>query len=508
MKNFSSFNISLLHSKILLSKIRVSCLYLLLIFIASISYATENDKNHFQDFKNIPTAYGHVQLQDSAGHSSLNFRATIYDSLAVTHLEGPYGDSARHIDNEAVFRLNYYGNLGNRFRFNGMIQVANDKTNRRDIPPHFYDPYDGYPYNRQSSSTRTWDIFKLSLDYDLDFGKLLAGIDYLKIGVAKRNPLILRGAVSHFRPWQDSSYRLQIPTPVPYFGFSFNIGFLTYSQYAAKLYHDKDLGKYMHAHRLEAALPAKITIGVSEVVLYGSTVEPAGSNPNLDSDSTGRDFEWSYVVPFIPYAFEEHFLGDKDNNALAFDVRVQTLRRWEFYGELLWDDMKNPTDMLDDSWWGNKWAASIGFETIQRIQTFEIIWNAEYTRIEPWVYTHHKGAGYTYTSYGQNLGSDLGPNAEEIYTSLTLNWKKCSALLFVSAVSKDTAFGSHIADIHTPTSATDKKFLNENTTFNYLELGTELYTAPFHWFWLRARGSLFLGDYEGYRIEASGGLSW
>ena len=107
---------------------------------------------------------GHFRIADSSGSNFIHFRVTAYDSVSVTSFE----NADTHVDNEFVGRLRYLGKLGSDFTFNGLIQVANDKTNR-DIPPHFYDPYDGFPYNRQSGSNRTWDIFRLSMKYDLPF---------------------------------------------------------------------------------------------------------------------------------------------------------------------------------------------------------------------------------------------------------------------------------------------------------------------------------------------------
>ncbi len=457
--------------------------------------------------QNPERAPGHTQVADSTGDYVLKFRGTLYDSVSATRLDGPHSDNHKHIDNEAVARLSYEGKLTDKFHFKGLVQISNDKTNR-DIPENFYDPYDGFPYNKQSDNNRTWDIFRLSMDYNVGFAKLVGGIDYVSLGVARHNKVILRGDEYQFRPWQDSSYRLQIPAPTPYFGYEFKVGPLTYQQYAMKLYHEKNLGKYMHAHRLGASLPFDIELGVSELVMYGSTVEPAGSNPNVDGDSTGRDFEWSYVIPFIPYVFEEHFHGDKDNNALAFDLSVKTIRHWDFYGEMLWDDMKSPTKMFDDSWWGNKWAATIGVENEQKIGPVALNWNIEYTRVEPWVYTHHKGAGYVYSSYGQSLGSDLGPNSQEIYTAIEAAYKGIDLKLYVSSVAKDTSFSSNLYDMHTQFDATDKKFLAKSSTYRYRELGAELNIFPTEWMWLRGAGALYIGDYEGYRLEASGGLTW
>ena len=449
-----------------------------------------------------------IEVSDSSKNSFLKLKGVLYDSLTVTKIKGRNANNVRHIDNEAIVSLQFLGALTDKFHFQGDVRVANDKTNRDFIYPHSYEPYEGYPYNKQSNSTRTWDDFRLSLDYKLPFVKLYAGIDYLQIGTAKRNNVILRGDKNIYRPWQDSSYLLNRPAPTPYFGYEFKIGPLTYSQYVAKLYHRKNLNKYMHTHRLEAKLPWNITLGLSEIVLYGTTVENDSLNINPDADSTGRTFEWSYVIPFIPYAFEEHFHGDKDNNALALDFRVKTLRHFEFYGEFYIDDMKSPTDIFDDSWWGNKWAATLGVETNHNIRDFLFTWNLEYTRIEPWVYTHHKGAGYTYTNYAQSLGSDLGPNAKEIYASLSVFWKIFDLKLFVSNVFKDTAFSSDIFDIHTPLDRTDKTYLKDATTFQYLETGFELTVFPADWFYMHVFISEYFADYKGYRLGASGGIAF
>ena len=98
-------------------------------------------------FAHLEREQGHFRIADSSGLSFIAFRVTAYDSVSVTSFE----NADTHVDNEFVGRLRYLGKLGSDFTFNGLIQVANDKTNR-DIPPHFYDPYDGFPYNRQSGS--------------------------------------------------------------------------------------------------------------------------------------------------------------------------------------------------------------------------------------------------------------------------------------------------------------------------------------------------------------------
>lgn len=464
-------------------------------------------------------AQAHISFENADKNHQVNIHGQLVDSVAVTNFGNIPGqnNAPTHYDNSMSVRLFLDGHFTSRLNFDARVKIHTDYTNR-DIADHFYNPNEGLPYNKQSDTKRTWDLFGANVNYDLDAVKLLAGFDYLAWGPARRNHVILRGEQNNYRPWQDSTSRIHEAAPTPYFGYQFEIGPVVYTQYGMKLFEKKNFGKYLHAHRLDLSLPAKITLGLSETSLYGSTVEPAGSNPNMDADSSGRDFEWAYMIPFIPYVFQEHLQGDQDNISLSFDLSVKTIPHWEFYGELMWDDMKSPTSMFDDSWWGNKWAASVGVAR-DSIRLGSTYWNwyTEYTRVEPWVYTHHKGGAYTYASYTKSLGTDLGPNSQELYAELSgaytfktgfLKDAFLKGTLHGSAVAKDTAFGGNIADIHTPESATDKKFLDDATTLNYVELGGNLEFAPRRWMTIRAGYSRYFGDYEGYRATTVGTLQY
>ena len=453
----------------------------------------------------VPSATpAHLVFQDSARNSEVSIRAQLVDSLTVTNLE----NAPTHYDNSASVRLYLEGFFTQALHFSARVKVSTDYTNR-DIPDHLYNPEEGLPYNKQSENRRTWDIFAANASYDLKAVKLMAGFDYLEWGPARRNHVILRGETNPYRPWMDSTSRLHGPAPTPYFGYQFVLGPIEYTQYAAKLFEKKGYNKYIHAHRLDLKLPENITLGLSETSLYGETTEHAGTNPNPDADSTYRDFEWAYVIPFIPYVFQEHLQGDQDNISLAFDLSVKTIRHWELYGELLWDDMKSPTSMFDDSWWGNKWAASIGIARDSlHLGPALFGWFTEFTRIEPWVYTHHKGGGYTYAHYNQSFGSNLGPNSEELYTELDAQLSFVGISLFASLVKKGTDFGSNIRDIHTPDSPTNKHFLKSSHTLYYQELGGSLKVEPWDFVSLELGYSRFFGDYKGYTARAAGSLQW
>ena len=467
----------------------------------SVSMATlATQAGAFQGFDDS-TAF---TLSDTTRGALVNLHAQLLDSAAITNLSG----APTHYDNSASVRIFLDGKFTDAFHFAARVKVSTDHTNR-DIADHFYNPNEGIPYNKQSENKRTWDLFAANARYDIAPLGLLAGFDYLEAGPARRHHVIMRGENSFYRPWQDSSSRIYDPAPTPYFGYEFTLGPITYTQHAAKLFEKKNAGKYFHNHRLAMNLPFDITLGLSETALYGTTTEAPGTNPNADAEYSTREMEWAYVIPFVPYVFEEHLLGDQDNISLAFDLSVKTIPNWEIYAELLWDDMKSPTSMFDDSWWGNKWATTVGLARDNlKLGPVMLDWFAEYTRIEPWVYTHHKGGGYTYANYAQSLGSDLGPNAQEIHSELGATWKFVKGTLIAGAVAKDTAFGGNIADIHGPEDRIDKKFLNDDTTIRYEELGGALAITPWYWATLKTSYTRFFGDYEGFRTTLSGSVQF
>lgn len=453
---------------------------------------------------NRTEAKGHLAFTDSIGNKKLNARISLIDSLRGTN----YQNSSIYYDNSTILKLSLVGQLSPSLRFESHSELISDKTNR-SIEINNFQPADGIPYTKESDNNKGWNRFRASLEYDLPFGTLLAGYDHLQMGVAKRNSVIMRGSKHIYRPWMDTTSFIFEPASTPYFGYQFEVGRLSYTQYAAKLYHKKNTGKYLNAHRLQLNLPFDVELGASEVIVYGSTTEFNNTNPNPDADSIFRSFEWVYAIPFVPYLFAEPLLGDLDNNALAFDFSVKTLKNYEFYGELFFDDLANPLSMFDDSWWGNKWAASIGFTANDFcVSSVCLSFNTEFTRVEPWTYTHHKGGGYTYSNYGSSLGSDLGPNSQEIYTRLDAEWKWMKLTLEASAVDQDTAFGGNINDIHTPLSDTEKHFLEDESTIQYTELKASLLVSPFDFFWTQVGYSFYLGAYKGSRLEGSIGFTW
>jgi hypothetical protein len=391
--------------------------------------------------------------------------------------------------------------------FNAFSEVNVDKAFGVKYLNHNYEPYFGYPYDVLSDGQpsedngRTWAFFNARTDWQATpYFKISGGYDYLSYGPARHNKLALRGGDFYWRAIQDTADYAYIirPVPTPFIGFDLGIGFVSYSQHSMQLKNQKEYNKYLHAHRLDFKFSEDFSFGLTETIVYGET------------DEERRSVEVLYLVPFVPYTFAEGYAGDRDNKAISADFSWKLFKKFEFYGELFIDDLYNLSSFFDETWWGNKWAASIGVAIDSaKIGIFNWDYNFEYTRIEPWVYTHHKGLGSEYSHFGNSLGSDLGPNSREFYSRFGASFKNLLRLdLSVSAIAKDTAFGGHIGDIHKEGDPTNKKYLDKKSTIHYQEYGAAILFKPFPIWHIGAKQYLIFGEYKGNRTELFSRVIW
>ena len=153
--------------------------------------------------------------------------------------------------------------------------------------------------------------------------------------------------------------------------------------------------KYLSAHRLDFMLSPGIYVGGTETVVYGR-----------------RDVEFSYLNPIMPYHVAEHHLGDKDNNALSFDVTITMIPNVKLYAEYFIDDMTSTRSLT--TYFGNKFAFLVGGYWVEPLRLSNVDLRFEYTRIEPYVYTHHDSINI-YTNYDKVIGYWLGPDSDSAF---------------------------------------------------------------------------------------------
>ncbi|MBD3170742.1 MAG: hypothetical protein GF307_14800, partial [candidate division Zixibacteria bacterium] len=142
-------------------------------------------------------------------------------------------------------------------------------------------------------------------------------------------------------------------------------------------------------------LPCKnLTIGLSETAIYGE-----------------RGFDLGYLIPIMFFWSEQHYLGDRDNLLMSFDVSYYPVDKLKLYSAFLFDDLY--IDKLGSDYWGNKWAVQAGAHYVDPLNLHGLSITAEYVRIEPYVYTHFYQIN-SYTQLEQFLGYPMQPNSDKI----------------------------------------------------------------------------------------------
>ncbi|MBD3320063.1 MAG: hypothetical protein GF350_03110 [Chitinivibrionales bacterium] len=374
-----------------------------------------------------------------------------------------------------------------------------------------YQPYDGIPYNlfgrdTKKGKARASDMLRGGIRYQWKHIGIQTAVDYLRQGPAVYYPLTFSGSappLTWFQAWLDLWKADYFHT----FG-------LCKSQ--------KDKPKYFYTHRLQVPLwKNRLVAAISETVINGSTTGEEGDSLRLNYYGEERTFEWVYMIPFIPYAFAEHYNGDRDNATVTIDFSLHYPEDFRWYAEFFIDDISAPWTLFSDDF-GNKWALTAGAQWFGNIFAKDINATVEYSRVEPWVYTHFYGGSHRYSHFGQSLGSPLGPNsaalAAEVETEVTK--KNAIAVRFRNTRKNSTVRGGSIKHVFQDSSYTwndstvyppepdseTKKFLGPGTVYSNRP-GILWTFAPFGTFRIRALLEYdFSDDCQGVYGQVSGGF--
>lgn len=265
------------------------------------------------------------------------------------------------------------GNLKQSLGFH--IFVRNTLSRGIDFSRRNLDPSKGIPidfagknaYSDQAIAYFTWK---------LPWFQLKIGRDQAKWGSGYRGSLML----SAQNPLFDM---IRLQTHYKRFHFESIHGHLN-SSYGRK---------YLAAHRLEIKIAPWLFMAGSEAVVYGK-----------------RGIEFQYLNPIMPYHVAEHHLGDRDNNAIGFDLTLFPIRNFKSYFELFIDDYTLSKSVF--LYYGNKFAFLGGSHWVEPMGLKNLDLRAEYARVEPFVYTHDDLIN-VYQNYDQSVGHWLGPNADD-----------------------------------------------------------------------------------------------
>lgn len=163
--------------------------------------------------------------------------------------------------------------------------------------------------------------------------------------------------------------------------------------------------KYYAYNKFNFSIKNFAELGLGETIIY-----------------SGRGFDLAYINPFAFYKFEEMSLQDRDNGLVFLDFQTNFLKNLEFQGTFFLDE--NILSHLQEmDLYSNKTAYQLGAFWYSPLSIVNLSLVLEYTKIRPYVYSHVSNKN-SYTSYGQNLGHRIGPNADEIYMRASYNFNE------------------------------------------------------------------------------------
>lgn len=156
-----------------------------------------------------------------------------------------------------------------------------------------------------------------------------------------------------------------------------------------------DDSRTLFAHRYEWRATHNLTLGISEALILINRSAP------------------TCFLPVVPLFMQKGLWYENLNNGeLTFDADWRVTKGWRLYGEFFMDDMTSPTTLFN-SQWKSKWATTLGtqvaFPKWKGVTSGTIL---EWSRVEPWVYTHYVANTSQALNQGIPVGNSLGPNSQ------------------------------------------------------------------------------------------------
>ena len=156
--------------------------------------------------------------------------------------------------------------------------------------------------------------------------------------------------------------------------------------------------KYIALHRIGIELSPLLSFGIGEMVVY--------SNRSVDA---------AYLNPVIFFESVQRSRKDRDNTFLVFDAAATLYDGIQLRGTLLYDDINFKT--FGTHSWDNRWGAQMGALVIDPLTINNSDIRFEYTRIEPYVFSHGRSYDNYYGVDSFQLGIPLQPNSEQFFCS-------------------------------------------------------------------------------------------
>lgn len=290
-------------------------------------------------------------------------------------------DSKNAIFGELGFRV--YGTLGNCLGY--FLQVTNGK---------FLSGNREFALKEEKRLSNSVKFALLKSDFDLVESHIRYEKDWFYTGFARETRLLGSGVnqtivISDNAPPMDEFFA---GVKFKNFRYEFShFSLIAKSKNSFLTGVDSDIPpKYLVMHRASFLFP-KWNITYFETVMY-----------------SGRSVELAYLNPFTFLKSVEHSLHDRDKSTMGLSFEVNPFNGIQILGSWMLEDLI--FSEIGKGFWGNKTAWNIG---ASYSFTFPLDVGIEYTRIEPYMFTHFNNQN-SRTSDGKLIGTSLQPNSDEI----------------------------------------------------------------------------------------------
>ncbi len=155
--------------------------------------------------------------------------------------------------------------------------------------------------------------------------------------------------------------------------------------------------KYMAIHHISFNAPKWLTLGLFEGIVFDRL----------------NQFEFSYLNPIMFLRPMEQNNGSADNAFVGLDFKANIARRFQLYGQLLFDEFVLSEIRSGEGWWANKWGLQLGGKYIDAFGVKNLDLQGELNLVRPFTYAHNDTIG-NYTHYNQPLAHPLFSNLREL----------------------------------------------------------------------------------------------
>ncbi len=219
--------------------------------------------------------------------------------------------------------------------------------------------------------------------------------------------------------------------------------------------------KYFAAHRLEYSFSNVLDLALQEITIYSN-----------------RSADLGYLNPFTFFESVQRSRQERDNGFLSIDFQFRPFRGYEIQGTLFFDDIH--FTKWGTNRWENKYAYQIGVMGVDPLNIPNISVMVEYTRVEPFTYSHDRSLDNDYGSNGILLGTQIGPNADSWYfridkfitsritTAISLELQRSGENIYDTNGNLIKNVGGDFLVPHRPSDSIFKDFLGGNFQKKYI----------------------------------------